>query len=1249
MRVAPRKPGRALFWLATGVIVVSGALVVLALAYLRVQADESGQRSMDAFARIVEEQTTRTLQATDQRLQLAAAELAEARAAGTLDDSSTRALLRKQIETLPFLRALWVMDAAGRIVHDSDTGNLGVDLADREYFQIYRRQPQTGFYLGPPVRSRTTDRWLISASRPLRAEDGTFQGVIVAALEPAYFDQLWRSIDLGPDSSVAMIRRDGTLMMRSPFDEADMGQTHAEPALVGAVQSGQRIGHFQTASAHDGVLRDFAFRALSADAGFAVVVGQSRDRMFGPWRNMALLASAIWGAGSLTLALLCTYLARAWRRAADEEMRAQHLAERLTVATGVASIGVWDWILPKDQWFATATCFTMLGDDPYTDQVSSNQWLARVHPADRDTVARISERVLEIGADDSYVYEARLRHEDGSYRWLQVLGRVVERDAQGRAARLMGVQSDVTERRALEDTLRRSEATLRATIEAIPDLLFELDLDGRYIDHHTMRPELLAAPPEQFLGKQVSEVLSPDAAAVVMEALQEAHRTGHSVGRQILRSLPQGPRWFELSVACKSMPADQAPHFIVLSRDVTARKETEDQLQRLNRTLRVISICNLALVETEDEEAYLTEVCRAVVDAGGYRMVWVGQAEQDAGKTVRCLAQAGDTKGYLQTVRISWDEALTIGRGPTGRTVRTGRTQINQNYLTNPSVAPWRRAAQECGFQASIALPLTNSQRTFGALTIYAEEPDAYSGREVELLEELARNLAFGIESLRARTQRDAAEGANRAKSAFLANMSHEIRTPMNAIIGLNYLMRRSGVTPDQARQLDKIDAASHHLLSIINDVLDLSKIEAERVQLESTNFHLSAILDGVQSIIAESAHDKGLDIEVDADAVPPWLRGDPTRLRQALLNYASNAVKFTATGRIKLGAKLLEDRDGELRIRFSVEDSGIGVAPEQAGRLFQAFEQADDSTTRQYGGTGLGLAITRRLAGLMGGEVGVDSTPGVGSTFWFTARLQRGHGVTPVDAGERQTASAETRLMQRHRGARILLAEDNEINREVALALLHAVDLLVDVAIDGREALEKARAFPYDLVLMDMQMPGMDGLHATQAIRELPGWQATPIVALTANAFDGDRRACSAAGMNDFIAKPMDAKALYEVLLKWLDAQALRLTRGQRSGGAEAGEPARGQRLCAPSPGRPGGVTLAEAVRLESVLHELDSLLMQNDTAAMSLLAEHAELLQTACGAGGELLVRLVGQFEFERARTILRECLRSSGLEPG
>ena len=384
---------------------------------------------------------------------------------------------------------------------------------------------------------------------------------------------------------------------------------------------------------------------------------------------------------------------------------------------------------------------------------------------------------------------------------------------------------------------------------------------------------------------------------------------------------------------------------------------------------------------------------------------------------------------------------------------------------------------------------------------------------------------------------RDAAESANRAKSTFLANMSHEIRTPMNAIMGLANLLLRIVSDPGQRAWLVKIHEAGLHLLGIVDEVLDIARIEAGRLALHTVDFAPAALLGQMASMMAERIGAKGLQFATEGNPLPETLHGDPMRLRQTLLVFLDNAVKFTERGTIALAVRVVETRAAELLVRFEVRDTGIGCVPDQLPRLFCAFEQADTSSTRRYGGAGLGLAIARRLARLMGGEAGAESAPGQGSTFWFTARLGRPAGVNAKASGGPASApeDAGEELRRRFPGARLLIVEDNEINRLVLVELLAVVGLRPETAVDGRAALDLARQGPYDLVLMDLSMPTMDGLDATRAIRLLPGWQHVPILALTAHAYVDDRTRSLAAGMDDFVPKPVEPLTLYAILLRWL------------------------------------------------------------------------------------------------------------------
>ena len=693
---------------------------------------------------------------------------------------------------------------------------------------------------------------------------------------------------------------------------------------------------------------------------------------------------------------------------------------------------------------------------------------------------------------------------DGSRIQVEMSVRELEFDGH-RAATV--IAHDMTRRLEAEAALRK----LSQVVEQSPDSIVITNAAGRieYVNDAFLHSS--GRTRDTTVGQHariLKSGLTPD---TTYAALRTAMAAGQAWKGEFVSRHCDGTEYVELALITPiRQPDGTVSHFVAIKEDITEKRRLGAELERYRHHLEELVAERTSALRATTAKLLDTQFA---MDSVGIGIHWV---DADSGRFTYVNRFSAGLLGYTEQEMLQ----LSV-------------PDVDPHFPPDAYRAIAERIRREGRIQIETAERHKDGHPVPVELTIYhlAGREGGERGRFIVFLTEITRRKEAEAALHLAKS---AAVAANQAKSAFLANMSHEIRTPMNAILGFTRLLQRSPLSAEQTEQVDKIGAAGEHLLSIINDVLDLSKIEADKLHLEETDFPASALLDGVRSLIGELAQTKGLEVTIDYGNLPTYLRGDPTRLRQALLNYASNAIKFTARGSIHLAAHVLVEEGDALLVRFEVRDSGVGIAPEKLGQLFQAFSQVDSSTTRRFGGTGLGLAITHRLAGLMGGETGVDSTPGQGSLFWFTARLKRGRPVAEA-LRTRTPEDAEVQLRARHAGARILLVEDDAINQEVALSLLADTGLVVDVAENGARAVAMAGAAPYELILMDMQMPVMDGLAATRALRAQPAMQQTPIIAMTANAFAEDRRHCLAVGMNDFLPKPVEPDALFGMLLRWL------------------------------------------------------------------------------------------------------------------
>ncbi len=787
------------------------------------------------------------------------------------------------------------------------------------------------------------------------------------------------------------------------------------------------------------------------------------------------------------------------------ELLLKESEQRWIMALEAAGHGVWDWDAAHDKVFFSHQWKAMLGytDEEISDELSA--WVDRVHI---DDLGRRMEDIAKHLRGETAIYrsEHRLRCKDGSYKWVLDQGMAVARDANGKALRVIGTHTDISWRRQAEEQIRESEERFRSMFSALSEGIITFGLNGEVLACNRAAETILGITENEMHSRKQPAHWQPireDGTPFPLDELPLSItlRTGapcHNVTMGHHR--PDGVvAWLQVN-AEPAFAADcrKLNSVVVSFTDISERHHNE-------QTLRKLSLA----VEQSPNSILITNVAGNIEYVNQAFSKITGYSNEEVLGKAPSLLQSGFTPKERYA-----DLWATLARGESWKGEFLNRRKNGGEYVDFATIAPIHQADGRITHYLSIQEDITERKRI-------AAELNQHRLHLEELVDERTAQL---------NAAKHAAEAANQAKSTFLANMSHEIRTPMNAIVGLVHLLKRQPLAAEQMDKLNKIGDASQHLLSVLNDILDISKIEAGKLQLESTDFMLNALLTNVCAIVQDKADKKGLRLCVEIDsALNTPLRGDTTKITQALLNYLANAVKFTEHGQIILRSQCIAATSSGLQVRFEVEDSGIGIPAEARKRIFDSFEQADSSTTRKHGGTGLGLTINRHLAHMMGGEVGVSSQPGKGSLFWMTIALQ--HGAAPLSEDNTPSRQSNESL----RGKRLLIAEDNLINREVCTEMLRDTGLAIEVAENGLQALEKARSSRYDAILMDMQMPVLNGLEATRAILALPGYANIPIIAMTANVFEEDRRDTRTAGMVDHIGKPVDPEELINTLVKWL------------------------------------------------------------------------------------------------------------------
>ncbi len=825
-------------------------------------------------------------------------------------------------------------------------------------------------------------------------------------------------------------------------------------------------------------LRDFMPReaddALAADIAAALAEPQvlERELTLSDGRHLRRRLTPYRDSGNQPAGLVLTY---------DDVTSQSRLREQLAQEAAQTQVRAIVESVPQLMWSASADGQVDYLNPQwlaYTGIAAERQlgfgWLDQVYPPDHEDLLAAWQHALDSG--QAMRQRFRLRRHDGQFRWFDAQV-VVQHDSADRVRRWYGSATDDHDRALLEQALAEREAFVRLVADNHAGMVSYWDVQRRNRFTSARCREWLGKAPEQLIGHGADDVFGATEWAE-RRRFFDAALAGEWQRQEREFTRPDGSIGHALSDYVPHRVGDEVRGVIVTDTDVSAIAEAK---------------------------AAIDEIFDASPAA-----ILVVSAE---GRIVRGSAAAGEMLGYSAENLVGMSVEQLVPPA-----LRMRHQMLRSAFMAKP----YRRAMGN-----SMAFPLIRGDGTVAEVDIQLA-PIVHDGRRV---------VVVGLRDLReVRRALGDTDAAVQARGVFLANVSHEIRTPLNAILGMAQLLELDSPTESQLDRLRRIEEAGTHLLAIVNDILDLAKIEAGRIELAAEDFDVARLAERSIAMVAERARIKHLALRTNIDpSVPAWLRGDARRIEQILVNYLANAVKFTPAGSVTVRMSATASSGSWQTLTTEVVDTGIGIAPEQQPALFSPFHQADGGSGRRYGGIGLGLAISRQLARAMKGDCGVRSALGAGSTFWFTVQVERATGAT-----EPKLTAPPSAYETLGAGRRVLVVEDDAISRIVIAELIHKIShATVDIAEDGSSAVAMAAATPYDMILMDMQLPGIDGLEATRQIRAAPRGAAVPIVALTANVMADDVERCLAAGMNAHLGKPVVAAELRNAMARWLSHAA--------------------------------------------------------------------------------------------------------------